>query len=47
MRSREAALAEAIDATLDRRQRALLLEACALIDGIADTLGGGGKAAKP
>ncbi|CAA2108685.1 MarR family winged helix-turn-helix transcriptional regulator [Variovorax paradoxus] len=47
MRSREAALAEAIDATLDRRQRALLLEACALIDGIADTLGGGDKAAKP
>ena len=38
MRRREAALAEAIGATLDAGQRALLLQACGLIDGIAAAL---------
>ena len=38
MRSREAALAEVISATLDADQRALLLQACGLIDGIAAAL---------
>ena len=38
MRTREAALAEAIGATLDADQRALLLQACGLIDGIAAAL---------
>lgn len=47
MRTREAALAEAIDATLDADQRALLLQACALIDGIAATLGGKAKTPGP
>jgi hypothetical protein len=41
MRSREAALAEVIGATLDADQRALLLQACGLIDGIAAALEGG------
>lgn len=47
MRTREAALAEAIGATLDEDQRALLLEACGLIDGIAAALDGGVKFPKP
>jgi len=34
----EASLAEVIDARLDPRQRALLMEACALLDDIADAL---------
>lgn len=38
MRTRETALAEAIGATLDADQRALLLQACGLIDGIAAAL---------
>ena len=38
MRSREAALAGVIGATLDAGQQALLLEACRLIDGIAAAL---------
>ncbi|MGJ7537299.1 MULTISPECIES: MarR family winged helix-turn-helix transcriptional regulator [Variovorax] len=41
MRTREAALAEVIGATLDADQRALLLQACGLIDGIAAALEGG------
>ncbi|WP_432728035.1 MarR family winged helix-turn-helix transcriptional regulator [Variovorax sp. W6] len=47
MRTREAALAEAIGATLSEDQRALLLEACELIDGIAATLGSNAKAPRP
>jgi DNA-binding MarR family transcriptional regulator len=47
MRSREAALAEAIGAQLDAGQRALLLEACGLIDGIAAALDSGAKAPTP
>lgn len=47
MRSREAALAEAIGATLDAGQRAVLMEACRLIDGICTTLEGGAPASKP
>jgi len=46
MRTREAALAEAIGASLDERQRALLLEACGLIDGIAARLDGVDGSAK-
>jgi len=38
MRSRESALAEAIGATLDAQQRAVLLRACELIDGLSATL---------
>ena len=47
MRTREAALAEAIGATLDEDQRALLLEACGLIDRIAAALDSGAKLPKP
>ncbi|WP_261803571.1 MarR family winged helix-turn-helix transcriptional regulator [Variovorax sp. PAMC26660] len=39
MRSREAALADAIGATLDADQRALLLQACELLDGLTAALG--------
>ncbi len=46
MHTREAALAEAIGASLDERQRALLLEACGLIDGIAARLDGVDGSAK-
>lgn len=46
MRRREAALAEAIGATLDVGQRALLLQACGLIDGIAAALDSGSAAAE-
>ncbi|KQW61214.1 MarR family winged helix-turn-helix transcriptional regulator [Variovorax sp. Root411] len=46
MRRREAALAEAIGATLDAGQRALLLQACGLIDGIAAALDSDSAAAK-
>ena len=46
MRTREAALAEAIGSSLDERQRALLLEACGLIDGIAARLDGVDGSAK-
>eukprot|EP01036_Dinobryon_divergens_P010090 gene10090-13509_t len=38
MRSRESALTEAIGATLDAEQRAVLLQACELIDGLSATL---------
>jgi DNA-binding MarR family transcriptional regulator len=40
VRSREAALADAIAARLDAAQRALLLQACGLIDGLAAALDG-------
>jgi len=43
MRSREAALARAIGATLSAEQRALLLQACGLLDRIAGALEGGGE----
>ncbi|EJL75171.1 transcriptional regulator [Variovorax sp. CF313] len=46
MRRREAALAEAIGATLDAGQRALLLQACGLIDGIAAALDSDSAAAE-
>ena len=46
MRRREAALAEAIGATLDVGQRALLLQACGLIDDIAAALDSGSAAAE-
>jgi DNA-binding MarR family transcriptional regulator len=47
VRTREAALAEAIGATLDAGQRSMLLEACALIDGISDALGRDAAPAQP
>ncbi|CAN7509952.1 MarR family transcriptional regulator [Variovorax paradoxus] len=43
MRSREAALARAIGATLGAEQRALLLQACGLLDRIAGALEEGGE----
>ena len=43
MRSREAALARAIGATLSAEQRALLLQACGLLDRIAGALEDGGE----
>ncbi|RRH88591.1 MarR family transcriptional regulator [Variovorax beijingensis] len=43
MRSREAALARAIGATLSGEQRALLLQACGLLDRIAGALEDGGE----
>jgi len=46
MRRREAALAEAIGATLDVGQRALLLQACGLIDDIAAALDSDSAAAE-
>ncbi|MGJ7528895.1 MarR family winged helix-turn-helix transcriptional regulator [Variovorax sp. GB1P17] len=39
MRSREAALADAISTTLDADQRALLLQACEMLDGLTAALG--------
>ncbi len=43
MRSREATLARAIGATLGAEQRALLLQACGLLDRIAGALEEGGE----